>query len=104
MRYGPRVTVRGLYCAVVQLQMYTAEKDVITSKCTYIYVGMYVCVIGESNEIFHVCNKPEIRNEHETKYHFEKEQDTNGKPPKDVLEIHGWQDCRYLNILVCQVS
>ena len=32
MRYGPRVTVRGLDCAVVQLQMYTAEKDVITSK------------------------------------------------------------------------
>ena len=32
MRYGPRVTVRGLDCALVQLQMYTAEKDVITSK------------------------------------------------------------------------
>ena len=36
MRYGPRVTVRrsrrGSRCAVVQLQMYTAEKDVITSK------------------------------------------------------------------------
>ena len=38
MRYGPRVTMRGLDCALVQLQMYTAEKDVITSKamyCTY---------------------------------------------------------------------
>ena len=32
MRFGPRVRVRGSRCAVVQLQMYTAEKDVITSK------------------------------------------------------------------------
>ena len=32
MRYGPRITVRGSRCAVVQLQMYTEEKDVITSK------------------------------------------------------------------------
>ena len=34
----------------------------------------------------------------------EKEQDTSGNLQKVVLEIHGWLDCRNLNILVCQVS
>ena len=42
VRSSPLVTLRGSRCAVVQLQMYTAEKDVITSKVSTALFSIYV--------------------------------------------------------------
>ena len=41
MHHGTRIAVRGWRCAVVQLQMYTAEKDVITSKIWFTKLCLY---------------------------------------------------------------
>ena len=64
MRYSPRVTVCGLDCALVQLQMYTAEKDVITSKSGRIITEWNISASGcaddkEPQNQFHIpvpCN------------------------------------------------